>query len=121
MRRKTFARPLPSRLQMASRVCGYGARRLRLALACKQARFRKCESSSLVWAGYKIWANVWHSPGCPPSLRRLTHALDTIEKSLADIEQTSEREAEAELYRIKGEALLIQNDGAFEDAQSCFC
>jgi class 3 adenylate cyclase len=50
-----------------------------------------------------------------------TDALDIIDKSLADIEQTSEREAEAELYRIKGEALLIQNAGAFEDAQSCFC
>src|SRR5262249_459703 len=50
-----------------------------------------------------------------------TPALDMIDKSLADIRETSEREAEAELYRIKGEALLIQNAGAFESAQSCFC
>jgi predicted ATPase len=48
-----------------------------------------------------------------------TKALDIIDKNLADIEQTSEREAEAELYRIKGEALLIRNAGAFEDAQRC--
>jgi len=50
-----------------------------------------------------------------------THALDIVEKCLADIRESSEREAEAELYRIKGEALLIQNADAFENAQSCFC
>jgi tetratricopeptide (TPR) repeat protein len=50
-----------------------------------------------------------------------TAALSIIDKNLAEIEQTSEREAEAELYRMKGEASLVQNAGAFEDAQSCFC
>jgi tetratricopeptide (TPR) repeat protein len=66
----------------------------------------------------------WFSTVAAPAYARAgdpTHALDIVDKSLADIRETSEREAEAELYRIKGEALLIQNAGAFENAQSCFC
>src|SRR5262249_8589599 len=50
-----------------------------------------------------------------------TAALCIIDKNLVEIEQSSERESEPELYRLKGEALLLQSAGAFENAQTCFC
>jgi DNA-binding SARP family transcriptional activator/predicted ATPase len=51
--------------------------------------------------------------------------LTTLAEALALVEQTDERHWEAELYRLKGELLLMQGDEAeaeasFHQAESCF-
>ena len=46
--------------------------------------------------------------------------LILIADALAQITSTLEREAEAELYRVKGELLLKQDDTNTADAQRCF-
>ena len=47
-------------------------------------------------------------------------ALTIIDKHLGEIQETCERQAEAELYRLKGEMMLLQDPLAPDDAEHCF-
>ena len=51
---------------------------------------------------------------------RLDDALDALTEALAAADQREERQAEAEIYRLKGELLLKQGDSSTAEAQSCF-
>jgi class 3 adenylate cyclase len=65
----------------------------------------------------------WFSSILADTHRRLNNpseALTIINNSLAEIEQSCERQAEAELHRLKGENLLLQNSDASDDAEQCF-
>jgi tetratricopeptide (TPR) repeat protein len=47
-------------------------------------------------------------------------ALTIIDNHLAEIEESCERQALAELHRLKGEMLLLQNPFTSDDAEKCF-
>jgi hypothetical protein len=51
---------------------------------------------------------------------RTEEGLDLVAKGLATAEQTGLRLAEAELLRVKGELLMIQDSRYVADAERCF-
>jgi predicted ATPase len=51
---------------------------------------------------------------------RFDDALSALTEALAAANQREERQAEAEIYRLKGELLLKQGDSSTAEAQSCF-
>ena len=52
---------------------------------------------------------------------RTEEGLDLVLKSLATAEQTGQRVAEPELYRLKGELLMIKDPGKVAEAERCLC
>ncbi len=51
---------------------------------------------------------------------RLDDALSALTEALAAADRREEREAAAEIYRLKGELLLKQGDSSTAEARSCF-
>ena len=51
---------------------------------------------------------------------RLNDGLSVLAEALANVNETEGRQYEAEIYRLRGELLLKQNDSNAAEAQSCF-
>jgi predicted ATPase len=51
---------------------------------------------------------------------RLDDGMSVLKEALAGADQREERQSEAEIYRLKGELLLKQNNSNAAEAQSCF-
>jgi predicted ATPase len=85
------------------------------------------------WQPSRLWVEALNGkvPFQPYGIALLAHrhaktgrtdeALRMLDEALGRIERTGEKIDQAEMLRLKGEILLMHDNGAAERAEACFC